>query len=288
MTQTTLTLTSTQHAELHRHLFPDDGCEAVALILCGRRADPARHAREQVIAVGLVRPALAAQRRDARRQRHLAAGADREALEGAPPVARLGRALVLAMEQEARGLAALLGRHRFGQGKLAVVDDGEHMTGAAAGLEHHVARPRRRRILEQAFDPAGRCFTGGRRRSDARCPPAFGDLFEGCGFFGHRHWDGAALAQRQQGRAQPGVGLVATRDQAASAGEHRADAPEPGVHRGDAEQSVGVRDICHPDVVAPVGPCKKARERPDHGSCNGIGTGVGRLPGHEPLPGRVR
>ena len=43
MTQTTLTLTSTQHAELHRHLFPDDGCEAVALILCGRRADPARH-----------------------------------------------------------------------------------------------------------------------------------------------------------------------------------------------------------------------------------------------------
>ena len=43
VTQTTLTLTSSQHAELHRHLFPDDGCEAVALILCGRRADPARH-----------------------------------------------------------------------------------------------------------------------------------------------------------------------------------------------------------------------------------------------------
>ena len=43
MTQTTLTLTSSQHAELLRHLFPDDGCEAVALILCGRRADPARH-----------------------------------------------------------------------------------------------------------------------------------------------------------------------------------------------------------------------------------------------------
>lgn len=43
MTQTTLTLTSDQHTELLRHLFPDDGCEAVALILCGRRADPARH-----------------------------------------------------------------------------------------------------------------------------------------------------------------------------------------------------------------------------------------------------
>ena len=43
VTQTTLTLTSSQHVELLRHLFPDDGCEAVALILCGRRADPARH-----------------------------------------------------------------------------------------------------------------------------------------------------------------------------------------------------------------------------------------------------
>ena len=41
--ETTLTLTSGQQAELRRHLFPDDGCEAVALILCGRRADPARH-----------------------------------------------------------------------------------------------------------------------------------------------------------------------------------------------------------------------------------------------------
>ena len=120
------------------------------------------HAREQVIAVGLVRSALAAQRRDARRQRHLAAGADREALEGAPPVARLGRALVLAMEQESGGLAALLGRHRLGQLQLAVVDDGEDMTGAAAGLEHHITRPRRRRILEQAFDPASRRFA--RRR----------------------------------------------------------------------------------------------------------------------------
>ena len=43
VTQTTFTLTSSQHAELLHHLFPDDGCEAVALIPCGRRADPARH-----------------------------------------------------------------------------------------------------------------------------------------------------------------------------------------------------------------------------------------------------
>ena len=192
-----------EDAAMGRHADPGkQGC------FCCRETEPLQghagvepvgieHAREQVIAVGLVRAALAAQRRDGRRQRHLAAGADREALEGAPPVARLGRALVLAMEQETGGLAAFLGRHRLRQGQLAVVDDGKDMTGAAAGLEHHVARPRRRRILEQAFDPASRRFTGGRRRSDARCPPAFGDLFEGCGFFGNRHRDGAALAQRQ-------------------------------------------------------------------------------------------
>ncbi len=41
--QVTLTLTASQHAELIRHLFPDDGCEAVALILCGRRTDQACH-----------------------------------------------------------------------------------------------------------------------------------------------------------------------------------------------------------------------------------------------------
>ena len=32
----TLTLTDTQHALLKRHLFPGDGLEAVALLLCGR------------------------------------------------------------------------------------------------------------------------------------------------------------------------------------------------------------------------------------------------------------
>ena len=31
MATITLTLTAEQHALLHRHLFPDDGCEAVAL-----------------------------------------------------------------------------------------------------------------------------------------------------------------------------------------------------------------------------------------------------------------
>ena len=72
------------------------------------------HAREQVIAVGLVGTALAAQRRDVRRQRHLAAGADRESLEGAPPVARLRRALVLgpALDQ-AHGRKARSGLRRL-------------------------------------------------------------------------------------------------------------------------------------------------------------------------------
>lgn len=43
MTEVTLTLTANQHAELMRHLFPDDGCEAVAIALCGRRVDQERH-----------------------------------------------------------------------------------------------------------------------------------------------------------------------------------------------------------------------------------------------------
>ena len=43
MSRTTLTLTARQHSELMRHLFPDDGCEAVALALCGRRRGRQRH-----------------------------------------------------------------------------------------------------------------------------------------------------------------------------------------------------------------------------------------------------
>ena len=34
----TLSMTERQHQELHRHLFPGDGLEAVSLVLCGRRA----------------------------------------------------------------------------------------------------------------------------------------------------------------------------------------------------------------------------------------------------------
>ena len=43
MTPTSLTLTAKQHAQLHDHLFPADGCEAVALALCGHRAGKDRH-----------------------------------------------------------------------------------------------------------------------------------------------------------------------------------------------------------------------------------------------------
>ena len=251
-----------EDAAMGRHADPGEqrgfGCRETEALQGHAGVEPVgiEHAGEQMIAVGLVGAALAAQRRDARRQRHLAAGADREALEGAPPVAGLRRALVLAMEQETGGLAAFLGRQRLGQGQLAVVDDGEDMAGAAAGLEHHVARPGRGCVLEQAFDPPGRRFARGRRRCGARRPPAFGDLFEGCGFLGHRGRDGAALAQRQQRRAQPGVGLVATRDQATPAGEHRADAPEPGVHRGDADQSVGIRGLWCVGAGTSTAPCK--------------------------------
>jgi hypothetical protein len=38
-----LRLTGTHYAQLRSHLFPGDGCEAVALLLCGRRAGENRH-----------------------------------------------------------------------------------------------------------------------------------------------------------------------------------------------------------------------------------------------------
>ena len=43
MDTATLTLTGWQHAELQDHLFPGDGCEAVAFALCGHRRGPQRH-----------------------------------------------------------------------------------------------------------------------------------------------------------------------------------------------------------------------------------------------------
>ncbi len=39
----TLSLNDNQHAKLRAHLFPGDGCEAAAIILCGRRAGDRRH-----------------------------------------------------------------------------------------------------------------------------------------------------------------------------------------------------------------------------------------------------
>src|SRR3990172_5172954 len=41
--KTNLTMTADQHVELQKLLFPGDGLEAAALLLCGRRADGRRH-----------------------------------------------------------------------------------------------------------------------------------------------------------------------------------------------------------------------------------------------------
>lgn len=41
--KTVLRLTEAQHAQLKEHLFPGDGNEAVAMVLCGRRAGNAQH-----------------------------------------------------------------------------------------------------------------------------------------------------------------------------------------------------------------------------------------------------
>ena len=41
--KTILRMTGLQHEKLRRHLFPGDGCEAVAVALCGRRSDKEKH-----------------------------------------------------------------------------------------------------------------------------------------------------------------------------------------------------------------------------------------------------
>ena len=41
--ETTFTMNGDQHEELRRHLFPGDGKEAAAIVLCGHRAGPKRH-----------------------------------------------------------------------------------------------------------------------------------------------------------------------------------------------------------------------------------------------------
>ncbi len=41
--KTILRMTGLQHEQLRRHLFPGDGCEAVAVALCGRRAGKDKH-----------------------------------------------------------------------------------------------------------------------------------------------------------------------------------------------------------------------------------------------------
>lgn len=41
--KTIIRMTGLQHAELRRHLFPGDGCEAVAVAICGRRAGADKH-----------------------------------------------------------------------------------------------------------------------------------------------------------------------------------------------------------------------------------------------------
>lgn len=43
MKPVSLTLTASQHALLLKHLFPEDHCEAVAIIVCGRSENSARH-----------------------------------------------------------------------------------------------------------------------------------------------------------------------------------------------------------------------------------------------------
>ena len=227
--------------ERHADLGEDLGLlRGEAEALQGRAALDAvavEEAGEEVVAVGLVRAALAAERGDGGGKRHLAAGANGKTLEGAPLIGGLGRALVLAVEEEAHDLAALVGGQRVGELELAVVDDAVDPAEAAVVLEHDVAGPGRRGLLEEHAHPPRRrrLATAGLAVGGA---PAFGDLVEAgrALYQAGRHTSSPVAAERQQGGAQAAVALVAFGDQAAPVGVDGAHAPDPVVHGGVADQ----------------------------------------------------
>ena len=224
--------------ERHADLGEDLGLfRGEAEALQGRAALDAvavEEAGEEVVAVGLVRAALAAERGDGGGQRHLAAGANGKTLEGAPLVGGLGRSLVLAVEEEAHDLAALVGGKRFGELELAVVDDAVDPAEAAVVLEHDVACPGRRGLLEEHAHPPRR------RRLAAFLAvggaPARGDLVQAGRALYQAGRHTPVAAQRQQGSAQAAVALVAFGNQAAPVGMDGAHTPDPIVHGGMADQ----------------------------------------------------
>ena len=165
-----------------------------------------------------------------RHRQAAAAGADREALEGGAAVAGLRRALVLAVEEEAHHAPALLGGEGEAERQLAVVDDGKDLAGVAPVLEHHVARPRRRRIGQQALDLPRRRASGLGRVASIVPAPQRGDLLQRHALLGEHRRDRAVLTQCQQVEAQPVVGLVTLGDQATPVGEHGAEAAEARIH----------------------------------------------------------
>ena len=158
--------------ERHADLGEDLGLfRREAEALQGRAALDAvavEEAGEEVVAVGLVGAALAAERGDGGGQRHLAAGANGKTLEGAPLVGGLGRSLVLAVEEEAHDLAALVGGKRLGELELAVVDDAVDPAEAAVVLEHDVAGPGRGGLLEEHAHPPRRRRRAARRLAVGR------------------------------------------------------------------------------------------------------------------------
>ena len=66
--------------------------------------------------------------------------------------------------------------------------------------------------------------------------PAFGDLVEARGLLGEAGRHIPVAAKRQQGGAQAAIALAAFGDQAAPVGMDGADAPDPVVHGGVADQ----------------------------------------------------
>ena len=202
-----------------------------------------------MVAVGLVGAALTAQRGDGGGKRHLAAGANGKTLEGAPLVGGLGRALVLAVEEEAHDLTALVGGKRLSKLELAVVDDAVDPAEAAVVLEHDVAGPGRSSLLEEHAHPPRRRRLDGRRPRGRRRASIQRS---------RRGWRccsirlaGTLPSRRSASRAARRrlIALVAFRDQAAPVGMDGAHTPDPVVHGGVADQCAA--PLRQPDLLRP-------------------------------------
>ena len=105
----------------------------------GRQLIAIEQPRKEMVSMGIVRASLAAQARHSGWQLHVAATADREALELRALVAGLCRALVLGVEEETHDLRGLVRDDRMADPEFRVIHERADNALRSVVLEHHVA-----------------------------------------------------------------------------------------------------------------------------------------------------